>query len=204
MADINGAASGKSRLDGDDLRDMFAAATQLFEGNIDAVNALNVFPVPDGDTGTNMFLTLRAVNEAAADVRSSSASQVAGAMAKGALMGARGNSGVILSQFFKGIAVGLGEKSDFDAADLARAFEQAREYSYKAVGDPVEGTVLTVISRVADASRERAGRGGTIEEVLEATCEAATAAVAETPAMLSVLREAGVSGRWRAWTVDSA
>mgnify|MGYP003332787130 FL=1 len=90
------------RLDGNDLRQMFSYATRLFEHNVETINALNVFPVPDGDTGINMFLTLESVVKESTDLKESSAGEVASAMAKGALMGARGNSGVILSQFFKG------------------------------------------------------------------------------------------------------
>ena len=186
------APASRNRLDGGDLRSMFSAATALFESNVEAINALNVFPVPDGDTGTNMFLTLQAVVDKAGGVSSSSAGEVAGAMATGALMGARGNSGVILSQFFRGIAVGLDSQSDFGTADLARAFREAREHAYKSVGNPVEGTLLTVISSVADAAERASVDGANVNEFYDAICKSARESVALTPTMLPVLREAGV------------
>ena len=185
-------SQAKSRLGGDDLRAMFSAATELLERNIEGINALNVFPVPDGDTGTNMFLTLRAVMEGADPLQGASAGDVAAAMARGALMGARGNSGVILSQFFKGVAVALEGASDFGAEELVRAYQEARESAYKAVGDPVEGTMLTVISSAAEAAQGALTPEGTVEDVCEAACAAAWDSVAKTPTMLAVLREAGV------------
>ncbi len=180
------------RFGGGELRSMFVAATELFEANIQSVNALNVFPVPDGDTGTNMYLTMQAVVEAAEGVQTNSAEDVSAAMARGALMGARGNSGVILSQFFKGLAVGLEGESDFGVTELADALQHAREHAYKAVEKPVEGTLLTVIDRVAAAARDQAVAGATVADMCGAICSAATDAVARTPAMLPVLREAGV------------
>ena len=113
MTQSQDSSDAKTRFDGRDLRRMFSEATRLFESNVRVINALNVFPVPDGDTGTNMFLTLRDVVEAAEATESQSAGEVASAMARGALMGARGNSGVILSQLFKGMAVALEGKRDF-------------------------------------------------------------------------------------------
>ena len=171
---------------------MFSVATRLFERNVGTIDALNVFPVPDGDTGTNMFLTLRDVIAAAEGIQSSSAGEVASSMARGALMGARGNSGVILSQFFKGMALGLRDKSHFGAPELALAFHAAREHAYKAVGDPVEGTLLTVISTVAETARESSAAGAQLPEVLDVVCQAARESVAATTTMLPVLREAGV------------
>ena len=182
----------KSRLNGDDLRTMFSAATTLLESNVDAINALNVFPVPDGDTGTNMFLTLRSVMDKADPLEQASAGDVAAAMARGALMGARGNSGVILSQFFRGIAIGLEGASDFGAEELVRAYREARKHAYQAVGDPVEGTMLTVISSVAEAAETSLNGHATVQDVCEAASAAARDSVAMTPTMLPVLREAGV------------
>ena len=171
---------------------MFSEATALLSANVDAVNALNVFPVPDGDTGTNMHLTMKAVVEEAASVTSTSAADVASAMARGALMGARGNSGVILSQFFKGLASGLEDAAVLDGQRLAAALELGREQAYKAVGQPVEGTILTVISTAARAARSTAGSGGSLIEVLESVSVASRESVALTPTMLPVLRQAGV------------
>ena len=182
----------KSRLDGDDLRTMFSSASHLLERNVEVINALNVFPVPDGDTGTNMFLTMRDVMEKASLLEGASASDMADTMARAALMGARGNSGVILSQFFKGMAVGLEGVSDFGAQELVEAYQRAREHAYKAVDKPVEGTMLTVISSVAEAARESFGLHGTVQDVCEAVSAAARESVARTPSMLAVLRDAGV------------
>ena len=184
------AMTESTRLNGAELLATVSTATRLFERNIETVNALNVFPVPDGDTGTNMFLTLRDVVAEAEKVDSGSAGEVAGAMARGALMGARGNSGVILSQVFKGLALELDGRPDLDGNHLAHALGRARTLAYKAVGHPVEGTMLTVIGAAADASSGVAS--GTVRDVVDAACEAAREAVAMTPTKLPVLREAGV------------
>ncbi len=186
------APSDRTRLHGDDLREMFSAALGLLEHNAQTLNALNVFPVPDGDTGTNMVLTLREVVAAAEEVQGASAGRMAAAMSRGALMGARGTSGVILSQFFKGISLGLDGADDFGTAELAAALELAREHAYNAVGKPVEGTLLTAISSVARAADESASGGSSVHQTFDAICEAAARAVALTPTMLPVLREAGV------------
>jgi DAK2 domain fusion protein YloV len=171
---------------------MFTAATDLFEMNVDGINDLNVFPVPDGDTGTNMFLTLRAVVERALSVRDDSVSVVSAAMADGALMGARGNSGVILSQFFKGISVGLNKEHDCGPSELATAFTLAKEYSYKAVSNPVEGTLLTVISSVAEAAKQPVVETGNFQAFFDMLLNVARDSVAKTPTKLKILREAGV------------
>ena len=145
-------------LGGDELRTAFAKATRCLDRYRDAINALNVFPVPDGDTGTNMLLTMNALNEAACASPDTSAGDVAAAMARGALLGARGNSGVILSQFFQGLARGLQGKDSFGGRDLAQALQQASQAAYKAVSKPVEGTMLTVIREMAQAAQEEASR----------------------------------------------
>ena len=159
---------------------------------MESVNALNVFPVPDGDTGTNMFLTLQAVVEGAGPPDGAPASEVASAMARAALMGARGNSGVILSQLFKGFETGLDGAADCGAEELAAAYASARDLAYKSVAEPVEGTMLTVMSSVADAARGVLDSGGGVEEMGRAAHHAAVDAVARTPTMLRVLRDAGV------------
>ena len=192
MTQFQEASDIKTRYDGNDLKAMFLAATRLFEHNVDLINALNVFPVPDGDTGTNMYLTLRDTLAKAESVSSASAGQVASAMAEGALWGAKGNSGVILSQFFRGIAQEFEGKADFGPVELASAFQRARENAYKAVGDPKEGTILTVISSVAESSQRCADSGGTMLDMIDAVCSAARETVALTPTMLPVLRQAGV------------
>jgi len=178
---------------GQDLREMFAVATTWLEKSASDIDALNVFPVPDGDTGTNMLLTMRSAIEEAYRAPDQSASAVAKAIAKGALMGARGNSGVILSQIWRGLAQGLAEKESFTGTDLADALTQGSIMAYKGLSNPVEGTILTVITEAASAAQaQAASNGDDLKVVLEATVNAASESVAKTPALLPVLREAGV------------
>ena len=153
-------------LHGPELSRAFAAATRYLDRYRDAINALNVFPVPDGDTGTNMLLTMRsAMERCEADTGTGEAgvapmvAEVAGALADGSFWGARGNSGVILSQFFKGFAEGLRGKEGCTGWDLVQAFSLATEAAYKAVGHPVEGTMLTVIRSLSAAAQEKVDRG---------------------------------------------
>ena len=178
---------------GEDLRQMFAAATSWLERNADAINSINVFPVPDGDTGTNMYLTMRATLEEAYLSESDAADVVAKAMARGALMGARGNSGVILSQIFRGMADGLAGKARFNGCDFVGALQEASKSAYKAVSQPVEGTILTVMREVAAAGKLGArSLRSNLGTVLASAVDAARDAVAKTPSLLPVLREAGV------------
>jgi len=178
---------------GQDLREMFAAATAWLEKSVADIDALNVFPVPDGDTGTNMLLTMRSTIEEAYHASDSSASGVAQAMAKGALVGARGNSGVILSQILNGLAQGLAEKESFTGNDLAEALLQASTVAYKGISNPVEGTILTVIREAASAAQAHASAvSDDVVLVMEATVSAAKESVANTPSLLPVLMEAGV------------
>lgn len=178
---------------GQDLREMLSAAASWLEKSSAEIDALNVFPVPDGDTGTNMMLTMRSTMEEAYRAPDHSASGVAHAMAKGALMGARGNSGVILSQIWRGLAQGLEGKESFTAADLANALQQSALIAYKGVSNPVEGTMLTVMKEAAAAAQAQVAAGNDdIISVLEATVKAAADSVANTPRLLRVLREAGV------------
>ena len=178
---------------GQDLREMFAAAAGWLEKSSSEIDALNVFPVPDGDTGTNMLLTMRSTIEEAYRAPDNSAAAVAQAMAKGALMGARGNSGVILSQILRGLAQSLAEKETFTAVDLASALQQSAAMAYNGLSNPVEGTMLTVIKDVAAAAQAQvAGDGDDLIPVMEAVVDAAGESVANTPNLLRVLREAGV------------
>ncbi len=178
---------------GQELRDMFSAATSWLEKSSADIDALNVFPVPDGDTGTNMMLTMRSTMEEAYRAPDHSAAGVAHAMAKGALMGARGNSGVILSQIWRGLAQGLEDKEVFNASELADALEKSAQTAYKGVSNPVEGTMLTVIHDAARAARAQIDEGNDdIIQVLEAVVEAAGESVANTPRLLKVLKDAGV------------
>ncbi len=178
---------------GQDLKQAFFAATVCLEEYRDTVNALNVFPVPDGDTGTNMLLTMRSAVQSAAEGcpegQDHSVAMVSSALAQGAFFGARGNSGVILSQFFKGFSDALAGKESLAADDLALAFRLASNAAYKSVGNPVEGTMLTVIRTASDAVQ------GLDQDVLglwETAFQASQDALDRTPEQLPVLREAGV------------
>ncbi|HEY7132848.1 MAG TPA: DAK2 domain-containing protein, partial [Candidatus Limnocylindrales bacterium] len=163
------------------------------EAHVDEINALNVFPVPDGDTGTNMLATVRAALEEAEVVgRDGTVERLAAAVSHGALMGARGNSGVITSQILRGVAEGLAGKRRFNGLDLAGALSIGTHTAYGAVGKPVEGTILTVIREASAAAVEAAERDDAMETVLGATVEGARRAVAKTPSLLPILREAGV------------
>jgi len=182
-----------SSISGQELREMFAAAAGWLEKSSADIDALNVFPVPDGDTGTNMLLTMRSTIEEAYRAPDRSASAVAHAMAQGALMGARGNSGVILSQILRGLAQGLSEKESLNAADLASALQESSKMAYKGISNPVEGTMLTVIKDIAAAVQtEAANNGGDMITIMEAAVDAAGESVANTPNLLDVLRQAGV------------
>jgi DAK2 domain fusion protein YloV len=178
---------------GQDLRNMFSAATSWLEKCSSEIDALNVFPVPDGDTGTNMMLTMRATIDEAFRVPDGSATAVASAMAKGALMGARGSSGVILSQVWYGVAEEVKGKELLTTADFADALDRAAQMAYKGITNPVEGTMLTVMREAAAAAKSSVKRGiKDIILVLSTTVDAAKSAVANTPRLLKVLREAGV------------
>lgn len=178
---------------GQQFLDMFAAATDWLEKSSADIDALNVFPVPDGDTGTNMLLTMKSTIEHGFQNASDNASSVAQAMATGALMGARGNSGVILSQFWTGLAHGLENKATINGRDFAAALAQASIVAYKGVANPVEGTILTVLKDASKSAALTAADGsGDLLSVMEATVAAASDSVANTPTLLPVLREAGV------------
>ena len=179
--------------DGLALREMFSAATAWLEKNSSDIDALNVFPVPDGDTGTNMLLTMRSAIEEAYRAPDHNASVVAQAMAHGALMGARGNSGVILSQIWRGLAQGLSKKETFNGKDFAEAFLQASKTAYKGLSNPVEGTILTVIREAAKAGQDFvADNGDDLVEVMDIIVNAANKSLANTPNLLPVLKDAGV------------
>jgi DAK2 domain fusion protein YloV len=173
--------------------DAVRSAVANLEAHVDEINALNVFPVPDGDTGTNMVATVRA---ALADAEAAGpdvpVERLAAAVSMGALMGARGNSGVITSQILRGIAEGLAGKRRFNGLDLANALSLGAKTAYGAVGKPVEGTILTVIREAAAGAVAAAEQDDAMESVLAATVEAARTSVARTPSLLPILREAGV------------
>ena len=178
---------------GQDLKEMFTAATAWLEKSAADIDALNVFPVPDGDTGTNMLLTMRSTMEEAYQAPDDSASAVAQAMARGALIGARGNSGVILSQIWNGLAQGFADRESITGSELADALSQASTVAYKGLSNPVEGTILTVIREAASAAQAHAADvSDDVVSVVEATVSAAKESVANTPSLLPVLMEAGV------------
>lgn len=182
-----------SSITGYDFREMFTAATSWLEKSASDIDALNVFPVPDGDTGTNMLLTMRSTIEEAYKVTDSSLSVIAQAMATGAMMGARGNSGVILSQIWNGIAKGLAGKEVASGQDIAEALSQAAQIAYKGLSNPVEGTILTVIKDTARAAQDEARRDSAdLGSVMEVAVRAASESVANTPTILPALKEAGV------------
>ncbi|MFQ6015544.1 MAG: DAK2 domain-containing protein [Anaerolineae bacterium] len=178
--------------DGQELKLLLKAGLAWLEKHSGAINALNVFPVPDGDTGTNMVLTMQAAYKEIAQSPEHSVSAIAQAVAQGALMGARGNSGVILSQLFRGMARSLDGKRRFDANDFAVATQEAAHTAYQGVIKPVEGTILTVAREIAEASVNAAAESDDLYEMLVAIVERARQAVAETPSLLPVLEEAGV------------
>jgi len=180
-------------LDGPQLRAMFAAATQWLEANSEQVNAVNVFPVPDGDTGTNMLLTMRSTMGAAEECLDEGAGAMLAAMSHGALMGARGNSGVILSQIVSGIASAVDGAERLDSSLLAAGLEDASAAAYKAVTKPAEGTILTVIREVSEAVRQGSNGGSPdVTECLATAVETAKESVERTPTLLPALAEAGV------------
>ncbi len=182
----------KTSCNGLELKEMLSVATNWMEKNASAIDALNVFPVPDGDTGTNMLLTMRAAMEEVARVSDDSASAVAQAMARGSLMGARGNSGVILSQIFKGLAQGLDNAVSFGADGLAYSLQQASLAAYKGLSKPVEGTMLTVTKDVAKVVKAASRNTKDLVDLMEVAVEEARNSVDRTPELLDVLKEAGV------------
>jgi DAK2 domain fusion protein YloV len=181
-----------SVFDGQDLKRAVLAGQAWLEQHREAINALNVFPVPDGDTGTNMTLTMRAATKAIADSSETSASAIAAAFSRSALMGARGNSGVILSQILRGLSKGLEGKTTFTAVDFAAALQESARLAYSAVITPVEGTILTVIRDSAEAAQKSAAQGANLSTMLGDTVHAAQASVARTPDLLPTLKQAGV------------
>ena len=181
-----------SVFDGQDLKKAIVAAAAWLEEHRDAINALNVFPVPDGDTGSNMSATMQAAIRDIVNSDEHSAGVIAAKIAHGALLGARGNSGVILSQTFRGLAKGLDKKATFGATDLANAFEEASKLAYRAVLKPVEGTILTVVREVAEAAKRSAEHEDDLVALMQEVVTAARQAVARTPDLLPTLKQAGV------------
>ena len=185
-------ADARYVVDGPGFKRLVKASLGWLQQHQAAINALNVYPVPDGDTGTNMVLTMRSAWSEIAESPERNVGKVARQMAHGALMGARGNSGVILSQIWRGFARSLDEKAVLRAEDLADACREASATAYKGVVKPVEGTILTVAKAVADAAEDAVDRTDDLVRILERIVFAAHEAVLLTPSLLSVLEEAGV------------
>ena len=174
------------------FRDMVRVATHRMGKNKEYVNNLNVFPVPDGDTGTNMNLTMESGARAVSECQSTSVGELVEALAKGMLMGARGNSGVITSQLFRGMYKATVGKEALNAQELADAFSNGVATAYKAVMKPVEGTILTVARVAAEDGKNAANDSDDVEVVMKAIVEGAKRALKATPDLLPVLKEVGV------------
>ena len=181
-----------SVFDGQDLKKAMLVGAAWLEEHRDAINALNVFPVPDGDTGSNMSATMQAAMRDIVNSNETSAGAMAAKIAHGALLGARGNSGVILSQILRGIAQALDKKQTFTATDLANALQEAQRMAYRAVIKPVEGTILTVVRETAEAAKISAERGDDLVALVQEMVMAARQSVARTPDLLPTLKQAGV------------
>jgi len=181
-------------LDGIDLGRAFAESTRCLERYRDSINALNVFPVPDGDTGTNMLLTMRAALDRLPEPPGDSAAKVASALADGAFWGARGNSGVILSQLFRGLAQALQGQDQCDGPCLSGGLDLATTAAYQSVSQPVEGTMLTVLRSASEAAHDRLASHPNSDALAlwETAFQAATDALYRTPTQLAILQDAGV------------
>lgn len=171
---------------------MVEVAQERLNENSEYVNSLNVFPVPDGDTGTNMNLSFTSGADRVSLSESNRIDEMGKDLAKGLLMGARGNSGVILSQLFRGFSKAMEGKEKLNAQEFATAFSQGVETAYKAVMKPVEGTILTVARESAEAVKEKANHTDDIIEIMETVVESAKVSLANTPNLLAVLKEVGV------------
>jgi DAK2 domain fusion protein YloV len=174
------------------LTDMIRATTKAVEANRDTINALNVFPVPDGDTGTNMLLTLRSIIDDLPSKSTESANNVAKVIARSALLGARGNSGLILAQYFKGLAEAIGEDTELTGEHFARSIRIASNSAYKALPNPVEGTMLTVYRECAEVAEKSAAVNHDLKSVMTDVAEEAIQSVRRTPDLLPILAEAEV------------
>lgn len=179
-------------IDSKKFRDMIRVATHRLGRNAEFINSLNVFPVPDGDTGTNMNLTIESGARAVSENPSSNVGDLTESLAKGMLMGARGNSGVISSQLFRGVYKATQGMNTLNAQELANAFSNGVATAYKAVMKPVEGTILTVARVAAQEGANKANETDDIEEVMKAIVEGAKKALKTTPDLLPVLKQVGV------------
>nr|BAL57491.1 hypothetical conserved protein [uncultured Chloroflexota bacterium] len=189
---MSNSSSSNTRIDGLMLKNLVEAALTWLRTNQQVVNSLNVFPVPDGDTGTNMVLTMQSAWNEIKDSGQRHVGQMSAAISQGALMGARGNSGVILSQIWRGMARALHNLESMDGAAFVHALAEARDTAYKGVVRPVEGTILTVIKDVAAAAEEALQKTDDPFQILEHIVPAADTSVQRTPELLPILKQAGV------------
>ncbi|MCH5151273.1 MAG: DAK2 domain-containing protein [Clostridiales bacterium] len=186
------AHSIKTHITASVMKRMFIAGGKMLEVNKAQVDALNVFPVPDGDTGTNMSLTMMSAVKEINALNSTSMSELAERLSKGALRGARGNSGVILSQILKGFSNIIATNDECDARTFAKGLREGAELAYRAVSKPKEGTILTVVRAMAEEAIDTAKRTGDIQKLMNAVLEKGEETLTKTPDMLDVLKRAGV------------
>lgn len=179
-------------IDGKNLREMFVSGANNLQNHRDLVDRLNVFPVPDGDTGTNMSLTISYAMKELSKVENDSITEIGKSLSKGSLMGARGNSGVILSQIIRGFAKAIEGKEKLSTEDLAKAFKNGSDTAYKAVIKPIEGTILTVVRESGEYAIKAYKKENDILKFLEAVIKEANASLERTPDLLKNLKEAGV------------
>jgi DAK2 domain fusion protein YloV len=184
--------SGINAIDGSVFKKLILAGLTWLKTNQQTVNSLNVFPVPDGDTGTNMVLTMQAAYDEIEDSGEQNIGKLAHMVAQGALMGARGNSGVILSQLWRGFARGLDNLEVMDATAFSKALDEARNTAYKGVVKPVEGTILTVAKDISSSAEESLKNTKALDAMLETIVIAADRSVSHTPELLPILKQAGV------------
>ena len=180
------------KLNGSDLLEILVLAKDLIYKHKDQINQLNVFPVPDGDTGTNMYLTLESALKNVDDIKQQSIDQVSRYVAKNAVLGGRGNSGVILSQILQGLSNGLNDIKQCDVNQFGNSLESAVNASYKSVSKPVEGTMLTIIKAFSDSWNQTKEKSDSFSSIIPKVCESTQQVLLDTPNMLKILKEAGV------------
>ena len=180
------------KLNGSDLLEILVLAKDLIYKHKDQINQLNVFPVPDGDTGTNMYLTLESALKNVDDIKQQSIDQVSRYVAKNAVLGGRGNSGVILSQILQGLSNGLNDIKQCDVNQFGSSLESAVNASYKSVSKPVEGTMLTIIKAFSDSWNQTKEKSDSFSSIIPKVCESTQQVLLDTPNMLKILKEAGV------------
>ncbi|MEM5774160.1 MAG: DAK2 domain-containing protein, partial [Anaerolineaceae bacterium] len=190
--DLHDGSAVVEAINGETFNKLINAALTWLKTNQQTVNSLNVFPVPDGDTGTNMVLTMQSAKNETKDLTEKNIGKIAHRFAQGALMGARGNSGVILSQIWRGFARALDNFETMDAQILVNALAEARDTAYKGVVRPVEGTILTVAKDMAAAAEKIAAETKDLVKILEEVVRAGDESVKKTPELLPILKQAGV------------